>query len=209
MAEEIRWSDTHRTLDGCGRRAGEGLQRHEEHRVILVARKRSSIPWSGRSSAWSYSRPVPPSRDTLDVSADLLDALELLMFGAIGMTSVALAESAATDLTLAQWRALVVIGRSDGQRVGDVGSRIGMSLPSASRLIRRLERRGYVSIERDETDRRATLVRLTDDGRRTRAAVIARRRELMTSALAQRPGRLPKDLTLGLVSIAQALEFYE
>jgi DNA-binding MarR family transcriptional regulator len=143
------------------------------------------------------------------VSADLLDALELLMFGAIGMTSVALAESAATDLTLAQWRALVVIGRSDGQRVGDVGSRIGMSLPSASRLIRRLERRGYVSIERDETDRRATLVRLTDDGRRTRAAVIARRRELMTSALAQRPGRLPKDLTLGLVSIAQALEFYE
>lgn len=131
------------------------------------------------------------------------------MFGAIGMTTVALSEGQASDLTLPQWRALVVIGRADTIRVGDAAARIGMSLPSASRLIRRLESRGYLTTERDETDRRATLVRLTAEGHRVRAEVIARRRELMNHALETHATRLPKDLARGLETIAKAFDRYE
>lgn len=139
----------------------------------------------------------------------LMECLELLMFGAIGMTSIALAETSVSDLTLAQWRALVVIGRKDRVRVGDISSRTGLSLPSTSRLIRRLERRGYVSTARDETDRRATLVSLTPEGHRVRAAVIGHRRGLMNAALATYTRRLPKDLAGGLAVIAKAFDQYE
>ncbi len=147
--------------------------------------------------------------ETVTFPPDVLEYLELLLFGAIGITSVALSDASATDLTLPQWRALVVIGRGDGTRVGDAAARIGMSLPSASRLIRRLERRGFVHTERDESDRRGTIVRLTEEGAHVRAEVIARRRELMNEALAQHGARLPKDLSRGLRTIAEAFDRYE
>ena len=149
------------------------------------------------------------ARDAVSFPPEILERLELLLFGAIGLTSVALSDAAMSDLTLAQWRALVVLGRTDGIRVGDAAARIGMSLPSASRLIRRLEGRGYVTSERDETDRRGTIIRLTAEGARVRAAVIARRRELMNAALAQHGERLPQDLSRGLHTIAQAFYRYQ
>ena len=146
---------------------------------------------------------------TTEIPIEILESLELLLLGAIGMTSFALADVAVADLTLAQWRALVVVGRTDAIRVGDIASRIGLSLPSTSRLVGRLERRGYVTTERDDRDRRATLVRLTPEGRDVREAVLARRRELMNQALTAYATRLPKDLTRGLAVIAKAFDRYE
>jgi DNA-binding MarR family transcriptional regulator len=143
------------------------------------------------------------------VPTEVLDPVERLLFEAIGLTSVALGAAAATDLTLPQWRALVVVGRSDGIRVGELGGRVGMSLPSASRLVRRLERQGYVTTARDQRDGRATQVWLTDTGRAVREAVIVRRRELVELALAPHGSRLPGDLAAGLAVIAEALAPYE
>ena len=143
------------------------------------------------------------------IPEDVIESLELLLFGAIGMTTIALADASASDLTLSQWRALVVIGRAGNLRVGDVAVRIGTSLPSTSRLIGRLERRGYVHTERDERDKRATLVTLTARGMGVRSAVIARRRELMTTALSTFPTRLPADLSGGLATLAKAFDSYE
>jgi DNA-binding MarR family transcriptional regulator len=139
----------------------------------------------------------------VEVSEELFEAIELLMFGAIGLTSFALAEAAQVDLTLHQWRALVVIGRTDSIRVGEVAMQIGTALPATSRLLSRLERRGLLTSARDERDRRATNVWLTAAGQRFRDAVIQRRRELMRAALAKR-GPLPKDLTRGLEALGTA-----
>jgi DNA-binding MarR family transcriptional regulator len=144
--------------------------------------------------------------DGAALPAEVLDALEELMVGAIGMTSVALANAAAGGLTMSQWRALVVIGRADQVRVGGVATAAGMSLPSTSRLIRRLERGGLVASNRDEEDRRATLVTLTPAGRRLRDDVVRRRRVLMEEALIARGTRLPDDLNGGLAAIARAFE---
>jgi DNA-binding MarR family transcriptional regulator len=146
---------------------------------------------------------MEPSEDRV------LAALDRLVLAAVGVTTVALAESGeGHDLTLSQWRALVVISSSTGLRASELAQRIGMSRPSMSRLVRRLERRGVIVAEQDPNDGRATILRATSTGVSVRVAMMARRRELMTDALAARPGSLPRDLASGLDAIAEVLERY-
>lgn len=140
--------------------------------------------------------------------AEIIEPLELLVFGAIGMTTIALAGASAGELTLSQWRALVIVGRVEHVRVGELASAVGMSRPSASRLVRRLERRGLVSTERAEDDRRATLVRITPGGRILREEVVARRRALMEAALTTGAPKIPKGLVPGLTLIGRAFRDY-
>ncbi len=141
------------------------------------------------------------------LAAQILEYLEPLMFGAIGMTTLALAAASAGELTIAQWRTLIVIGRGDA-RVGEVAAAVGGSLSSTSRLIRRLERRGLVATERDESDRRATRVRMTEAGLALRSDVVTRRRALMQRALERHSPRLPAELVPGLVVIGDAFADY-
>jgi DNA-binding MarR family transcriptional regulator len=137
----------------------------------------------------------------------VLAALDRLATAAVGVTALALAETAAArDLTLAQWRALVVISSSDGLRAGEVAARIGMSRPSMSRLVRRLERRGVIAVAEDPNDGRATILRATPAGDAMRIATMARRRTLMAEAVAARREPLPKSLADALDAVADALE---
>lgn len=139
---------------------------------------------------------------------ELFEAIELLVFGAIGLTSFALAKSSLADLTLHQWRALVVIGRAGTIRVGEVAMQIGTALSPTSRLLSRLEGRGYVASARDENDRRATNIRLTPLGEKVRQEVIERRRQLMLEALRNDRSPLPQDLTGGLHALGKAFAPY-
>jgi DNA-binding MarR family transcriptional regulator len=136
-----------------------------------------------------------------------LDALDRLIMAAVGITTVALAQAnPARELTFPQWRVLVVLGETpSGMRVSDIARRIGSSSPSASRLIRRMERAGLVSTERDESDRRATVVRLSRGGAKLRSRVVAHRRRLVARLLHERQGTLPSDLESGLLIIADTL----
>ena len=142
------------------------------------------------------------------IGEELFEAIELLVFGAIGLTSFALTQSSLADLTLHQWRALVVIGRAGTIRVGEVAMQISTALSATSRLLSRLERRGYVTSARDENDRRATNVRLTPLGEQVRVAVIQRRRQLMQDALRNDQTQLPKDLADGLHALGKAFAPY-
>jgi DNA-binding MarR family transcriptional regulator len=141
----------------------------------------------------------------------VVQAIERLMVESIGVTTVALARATpALELSFPQWRALVVVGAAtDGIRVGEIAGRIGSAVPTTSRLVRRLERRGLVLTERDETDRRATRVRLSPTGEQLRMALVSRRRALVREALADRPDRLSDELGAGLEQIGEALRRYE
>lgn len=143
-----------------------------------------------------------------EIGEELFEAIELLVFGAIGLTSFALAQSSLAELTLHQWRALVVIGRAGTIRVGEVALQIGTALSATSRLLSRLERRGFLTSARDENDRRATNVRLTPLGEQVRVAVIERRRLLMQDALSHHEGPLPNDLARGLHALGKAFAPY-
>lgn len=139
-----------------------------------------------------------------EVPNALVDALERLIVGAVGMTALALSEAELpVDLTLPQWRVLVIVTESDGLRVGEIAGRVGVGLPSASRLIRRLEDRGLVTTERDESDRRATLVRATDQGRRVRTTLVRKRRRLIADALEATSEPLPASSVDVVVAIAK------
>src|SRR5664279_6626766 len=73
--------------------------------------------------------------------------LERIAVGAVGLTTRALAEAdTGFELTFPQWRALLVLGAGDdGARIGEVATRVGVTVPATSRLLRRLERRGLVA----------------------------------------------------------------
>ena len=135
-----------------------------------------------------------------------IEAIERLLVGGIGLTALALTEATETaDLTLAQWRVLVVVADTDGVRIGELASRLGVAVPSASRLVRRLERHGLVTAERADDDRRATNVRLTDRGRQVRDVVLRRRRTLVERATADARSGLSDETVAALGRLADAL----
>ena len=140
----------------------------------------------------------------------IVTAIERLTVEAVGVTAVALARATPdVELSLPQWRALVVVGGMPaGVRVGEIASRVGSAGPTTSRLVRRLERRGLVVSQRDEADRRATLVRLTPAGEHLRRALVEHRRALIREALAELPGSLAAGLEDGLQQISKALARY-
>jgi DNA-binding MarR family transcriptional regulator len=146
----------------------------------------------------------------MPVDERVVEAIERLMVESVGITTVALAQASPDfELSFPQWRALVVVGSGDGIRVGDIAGRIGSAVPTTSRLIRRLERRGLVVAERDEADRRATLVRLTPAGKRIRGALVECRHALIRAALGQSGETLSQRLLPGLEQIGDALIDYE
>jgi DNA-binding MarR family transcriptional regulator len=164
---------------------------------------------SGPPAVGTYSHGVPSSRSGRDAGTDaVLPPLERIVFASIGLTSFALASVGIPELTLVQWRTLVLVGRGDGLRVGQIAQRTGISLPSTSRIVQRLERRGLIRTERDPRDRRAIVVTLTAAGHRVREAVLTARHELLREALDRAPGPLTAELASGLVSLADALEDY-
>jgi DNA-binding MarR family transcriptional regulator len=110
-------------------------------------------------------------------------ALEAIVFGSVALTARAL-QSAGEDLTIAQWRVIVIVGETpDGASVSDVAGRLGSELSPTSRLIRRAERRGLLTTAKSDRDRRVTQIRLTERGHAIRESVLARRREALLAVL--------------------------
>jgi DNA-binding MarR family transcriptional regulator len=107
-----------------------------------------------------------------------LTALEAIVVGSVGLTSRALTEAASgIDLTFPQWRALLVVGAAEGGlRLGGIADRVGVTLPATTRLVRRLERRGLLSVAPDASDGRARRATLTPAGLAVRSSILAYRR---------------------------------
>ena len=154
---------------------------------------------------------IPPRRTPTPkvAAADVLAAdLERILVGAVGLTTRALAAAdTGFELTFPQWRALLVLGEGDdGARIGEVATRVGVTLPATSRLLRRLERRGLTAFAADEVDRRATRARLTIRGRGVREAILEDRRAALREIAGMLSTSEGLDLAAGLRAIALQLE---
>jgi DNA-binding MarR family transcriptional regulator len=131
---------------------------------------------------------VEQTTQDLGLDDPVVMAVERLLAAGIGMTAWAIGRSPrAATLTIAQWRVLVLAARIEGLRVGEIAARLGMSQPSASRLVRRLEARDLVRATRSPDDRRATVVTLTNVGQALVRDVMARRQARVEEALRDRP----------------------
>jgi DNA-binding MarR family transcriptional regulator len=69
------------------------------------------------------------------------------------------------DLSFTQVKSLLVLRESDGLAVKDLGARLNLSLPAASRAVDQLVQRGLVGRTESAADRRSRLVALLPAGR--------------------------------------------
>jgi DNA-binding MarR family transcriptional regulator len=135
-----------------------------------------------------------------------LPLLERLVMGSVGVTARVVAEGA-PELTLLQWRVLVVLaGHPDGVTVSELASRIGSRLSAMSRLLGRMRRRGLVETRKDHPDARITTVFLGPSGRELWERVVASRRSELSALLAA-ASFTPSDQP-GLERLAHAMETF-
>jgi DNA-binding MarR family transcriptional regulator len=136
----------------------------------------------------------------------VVESLGSIVFGGVAMTAAALEQATGgQEISFTQWRAIVFIGESvDGSRVTDIAQRLMAGLPGTSRLLRRLELRGLITLQRDQRDRRVTRAQLTEDGRRVREAVLAWRHQRI--AALTRDVEITPEVELTLQELAARFE---
>jgi DNA-binding MarR family transcriptional regulator len=111
-------------------------------------------------------------------------AADLLLVGSRALVAIA-ARSLADldDVTLPQYRALVVLASRPHVTVNDLADALGISASSVTRLCDRLVRKDLLERRTGATDRRAVELALTPAGRRVVSKVArARRTELVAIA---------------------------
>lgn len=136
---------------------------------------------------------VPTQEETMDV---VLAASRVLM--AIAARSV---YAAGDDVTLPQYRTLVVLAYKGPQRTIDLAEELGVTSSTATRMIDRLVRRKLVHRAAHPEDGRANRVDITDAGRSVVAAVTRHRRTEFSKAL----GKVQPDKRRALVDGLEAL----
>jgi DNA-binding MarR family transcriptional regulator len=86
-------------------------------------------------------------------------------------------------VTPSQSRAMRVLARSDGMRPSALAEELHIAPRSATDVVDALEERGWVERRADATDRRATVLTLTEDGRTLVAAIDDVRRQASVRVL--------------------------
>jgi DNA-binding MarR family transcriptional regulator len=113
--------------------------------------------------------------------ATILDSLDELWGGA-GSSGIldGLSNVNLLDLTVPQVCVLMFL-RPAPQRIGRLAERLRTSLPSTTSIANRMEQRGLIEREHDETDGRVVLCRLTQSGEDLIDALYQHQRGLMAS----------------------------
>ena len=154
----------------------------------------------------TVNAPCPGSRATspslpLGTDKDLVDAFVAASRALVAVAARSLADIG-EDITLPQYRALVVLSTRGPQRAVDLADHLGVTPPTASRMIERLVRKRLARRARSQGDRRTVRVDLTDAGRRVVAQVTERRRAEIERILEEMPTRGRRTVTAALRSFA-------
>jgi DNA-binding MarR family transcriptional regulator len=125
----------------------------------------------------------------MTASADQEAVTDAVVSASRALVGIAVRALSATtdDLTMVQYRALVVLAYEGDQRIADLAENLGVNSSTAVRLTTRLARKGYVDRLADPNDGRATLVTISDPGRAMVAAVRSRRRIEIAKVMRRMP----------------------
>lgn len=146
----------------------------------------------------STARAELPS-PTDEVPDDLVDTVLAASRALVAVAARSLA-AAGDEVTLPQYRALVVLAASGPQGTADLAAALAVNPSTATRLCDRLVRKGLVRRHRQEGDRRTVAIALTPAGRDLVATVTKRRR----AELARLLGVLPQAQHEPVVAAFQA-----
>ncbi|MBN9428507.1 MAG: MarR family transcriptional regulator [Burkholderiales bacterium] len=79
--------------------------------------------------------------------------------------------------SVSEWRVLATLDGDQALSIGRLAQIVLIKQPTVTRLLDRMENKGYVERLPHDSDRRVTLVRVTPTGRKTAARLIALARE--------------------------------
>lgn len=134
----------------------------------------------------------------VDTDNVLVDALLIASRALVGVAARSLAD--VDQITLPQWRALVVLSNRPGASVGDLAEALDVHPSTATRLCDRLVRKRLVRRTQGTQDRRSTQLHLTAGGRRLVERVTARRRRDLAAIVS----RMPEEARRGAVDVLGA-----
>jgi DNA-binding MarR family transcriptional regulator len=144
---------------------------------------------------------MPINEHATDTRAALVDALLTATRALVGLAARSLADLDA-DVTLPQYRALVVLASRGPQRVVDISTELGVDPSTGTRMCDRLARKGLIRRYRSTTDRRALRLTLTPAGRHLIHEVTRRRREELIALVDAIPDAAHQPVTAALQALA-------
>lgn len=122
---------------------------------------------------------------------------------------VALAARSLADLdaevTLPQYRTLVVLASRGPQRVVDISVELGVTASTSTRMCDRLVRKGLARRYRIPSDRREVRLSLTQAGRELVQEVTGRRRDELVRIVDAMPAADHGPITRGLQALSEAV----
>lgn len=111
---------------------------------------------------------------SIESQEDLFDALvTLVTTWSSPRTQRFVADSVGVDLAVSDTQVLYTIGRFAGARPADVADELGITRPTMSKAITRLEEQGLIERRVGETDRRSVSLMLTSSGADVYARLVA------------------------------------
>lgn len=144
------------------------------------------------------------SQTTLSAGEDeVVGALLALSRVFVGTAARSLA-SLDDDVTLPQFRTLVVLVSHGPQRIVDLALELTVTSSTATRMCDRLARKGLVAREARPEDRRAAWVVLTARGRDLVGEVMQRRRESIAALIADLALTQPRDFAATVNALVEA-----
>lgn len=140
---------------------------------------------------------------------DASDAAETLLYASRALVGVAARSLADVEVTLPQFRALVVISESPRTTVSALGSALGIHSTSASRLCDRLVRKRLIQRVEGSDDRRETELRLAAEGQRLVDRVSERRRADLLEIVERMGAEVTADVVRALQAFAAAADEHD
>jgi DNA-binding MarR family transcriptional regulator len=166
--------------------------RRTKHRFGKMAAMVKSVRASGRATRATR----------VTVNEDVLDALLSASRVMVSLAARSLADID-SEVTLPQYRALVVLASRGPQRIVDISAELNVNSSTGTRMCERLVRKGLVRRDRSDVDRREVRLTLTADGEYLVNEVTRRRRVELGRLVSAMPEVWQEPVTTALRSIAE------
>lgn len=137
----------------------------------------------------------------MQLSDQAADAFLAASRALVGVSARSLAD--VEDVTLPQYRALVVIAGQDGVTVRQLAQRLDIHPSTATRLCDRLVRKGLIRRAERDADRREIEIVLAAKGRRLVDRVTERRRDALAAIAQQMSADQLRHAVVGLRAFAE------
>jgi DNA-binding MarR family transcriptional regulator len=126
------------------------------------------------------------------------------LFGKIVARMQLDAEEEGAGLTPSQVQGLAYLFHHGETSVGDIAQGLCISHPAAVKLVDRLRKKDLASRVESASDRRVSLVTLTDSGRQVAGRILAKRTETLSRALSRMDTAQLEDVMRGLETLLAA-----